>query len=93
MPGGFILPVCIVKETTITYETADTYSFATSDERLESYCSSYLRSFMLAGIIESQSVTTATTEDALILNGEYICREVIGRQKPIDILQGEFRSD
>ena len=93
LPGGFVLPVSVIKETVTEYSCDESCMLTEEAERLESCCKAYVRGSMLAGSIETESVQSTTEADTYQLSGEYICHELISRRKPEDILQGEFRSD
>lgn len=80
LPGGFVLPVGIVAETLIFYDTEGTIA---QEETLYSLASelgaAYLKDNMVSGEIISSSFTGNTEETVYILNGRFFCREMIGK--------------
>lgn len=80
LPGGFQLPLALVKETITWYDTQETAVDAEeAGVRLTAFGETYLRGQMISGIVE-QSVTSVTeTNGAYMLQGEYFCTEMIGR--------------
>ncbi len=80
LPGGLQLPVALVVEKTICYDTApEVHSEAAS--RLEQFASFYLRQQMVAGSIEGASHILTDLENLCRLDGSYICTEMIGVQR------------
>ena len=82
LPGGFLLPIAIVKETYIWYD-ADTEKSAASDscDWLADSSRSFLKDKMIAGEIISEKTEINTLNDALYLYGRYACMEMIGQVK------------
>lgn len=80
LPGGFVLPVGVITETLIFYDTEDTIA---QEETLYSLASrlgaAYLKDNMVSGEIISTSLTARAEEMIYMLNGRYYCREMIGK--------------
>ncbi len=77
LPGGFVLPVSLMVETLISYETLETF-VSPDPAAMESFASGYLQSQMLAGRIEKTSNVLTELEGILRLDGVYSCYEMIG---------------
>ena len=81
LPGGFQLPVSIIKETEIRYDTGQIVSSdVDAGEWLKGAAEAYLRSAMISGEIISADAEV-TLEKAYKLRGRYICQEMIGITK------------
>ena len=93
LPGGFVLPVSIVKETVTKFDQDDNYTLNNCESRLELYCREHICDSMIAGFIKAETAKNTVHTDTVELRGDYVCYELISRRKPEDILQGEFRSD
>lgn len=89
LPGGFVLPVTVIKETLYYYESDSDYAEVADTSFLDSISKAYLLSQMVAGDIKYANVTLDQSDDSFILHGQYICSEMIGRPKQEEILQGE----
>jgi len=89
LPGGFQLPVAIVKETWYTYENT---VVPTSKEMMQNqsqvYAQNYLRAQMIGGQILDSEVSSNTQQDVYILHGKYTCLEMIGLTRREEILKG-----
>lgn len=90
LPGGFVLPVSVVKETIIYYHpgSAD-IPLWTNEKYLTDHVDQLLYSRMVAGNIHKKYVHVERTDALFVLNLRYICTEMIGRQKTEQVLQGE----
>lgn len=80
LPGGFALPLGMVKETLIFYDIAD--KIADKDilhSRMWDLGCRYLNEYMVAGKILAISATVQQSNDAYILKCRYFCREMIGK--------------
>lgn len=82
LPGGFQLPIALIKETVTYYET----STAPVDPeevrpRLERYAESCLLGQLVSGVIVSRDGTFTRENDLWVLEEEYLCTEMIGRQR------------
>lgn len=84
LPGGFQIPVTLVKEITQYYSYS---SGADQDSAwLQQFASDYLNTQMIAGRILSEQTAVQSDGTVFRLDGEYICLEVIGRVKSEEIL-------
>lgn len=82
LPGGFSLPISIVKTTYIYYDTADQMPSASdAPQWIEDYSVSYLKSIMIAGNVISAQTELAFDEGFTRLRGRFACEEMIGRIK------------
>ena len=81
LPGGFTLPVALVKETTFVYAQADLSTPDDSDDWLYSFAETYLQGQMIAGEIISAQSNLEVVDGSTCLNGRYACIEMIGRVK------------
>ena len=80
LPGGFQLPVTLVKEVQTTYELSTAEKEESSaTEQLERFAESYLRQIMVAGSITNSDDLIAKENGIYSLAGEYACIEMIGR--------------
>lgn len=79
LPGGFQLPVTLVKEV----ERLCDLEVCQRDgaELLEQAAASYLKQTMVAGTIVHAAVEVTQCGDAMVLTGEYACTEMIGRTR------------
>ena len=94
LPGGFVLPVSVLRETVTYYDTAGDTPAAFADEAfLEAYSEAYLHSQMIAGEIHHKAQQFLESDGAWILKGQYVCSEMIGRQRAEEILQGDLKRD
>jgi len=88
LPGGFVLPITVVTETWISNEQkADADSIGDQSGRLSQLAEHYLCNQMVAGTVLSRREEFEQTDDTLILNGEYACHEMIGREQSDEILK------
>lgn len=92
LPGGFQLPLALVRETAISYDL----EAAPVDERsaqhaLTDFASSYLRRQMVAGSITGRSEAVGSENGVYRLTGEYACIEMIGRVRQEQI--GEYHGE
>ena len=80
LPGGFSLPVALVRE---TYLFRNTETISPDSEVIQADLSeaarNYLTARMVAGGILNGTEEFFQEEDTCILNGIYLCREMIGR--------------
>lgn len=87
LPGGFRLPVAIMKETEIDYD-ADRGELPASDtgEWVEDFANSYLKETMISGKIISDDAEVSPAAGGFRLRGRYACTEMIGQIKQEDFL-------
>ena len=82
LPGGFQLPVTLIKETILDagLQPMAPEPEATA-ERLETYTGNYLREQMISGSIVGGEPRLFEENGLLVLEGEYLCTEMIGRSR------------
>ena len=85
LPGGFRLPIAIVKECWIYREERE--SDTDMQGLLSSFADAYLRRQMIAGTIETRMERFAQTDDVCLLQGDYICTELIGQIQNEEIVK------
>ncbi len=90
LPGGFELPVAL----TVERWTYHDMSFSTMDEeqavqRLSTFAKKHLTEHMIAGRIDAQYETFASSTGYYCLTGRYACYEMIGKSRPEEILDNE----
>ncbi len=81
LPGGFELPVSVVSERWISY---DTVAGSIDDEAqylLQSYSSRYLVEHMVAGQILQKEQNYSADDEFYCIDGNYACLEMIGREQ------------
>lgn len=94
LPGGFYLPVAIVKETDYVYDDAELFAGNTEDGNwIEDWGNHYLQSVMIAGKRLSSQTTLDSTEDCYTLYGAYTCLEMIGQIKYEQTILEDVRND
>jgi len=81
LPGGYRLPIVLVKETVYNYDSDGYTPAAEDDQWLFSFARGYLRGVMIAGQIVSEKANTETVDGASYLYGHYACIEMIGQVK------------
>lgn len=77
LPGGFKLPIALVKTSQIAYDNKDHDSDA-GDVWLGNYLRTYIQSQMLAGFVLQEQLDTEQTNGYTWISGSYYCREQIG---------------
>lgn len=88
LPGGFVLPVALVRETYYFYEdSVETMSAEDAGEALSRLTQAYLGGQMVAGKILSKSESISGDDQAYRLTGQYACLEMIGRQRNEEIIK------
>ncbi len=89
LPGGFKLPVTLICETYHTYSAQDEAAADMLDTAwLENAARDYIVDQMVAGQIRTAEFTAVPQNSAYSLNGRLTCREMIGRVKYEEILDG-----
>ena len=79
LPGGFRLPIAVVKETVIYYEERkEKPAVSEKEEWLLDFSETYLKNTMVSGQIISAETQMNPTEDACYFFGKYTCTEMIG---------------
>ena len=86
LPGGFELPVTLLKETVTTYDhAAEELSQDAANVLLTDFSSRYLQQQMIAGSITSRSESISKGSGLYCLSGVYACTEMIGRRQQAKI--------
>lgn len=78
LPGGFRLPISLIKESVIRYTASDESSAPDEDLCNDLLCD-YLTNAMIAGKILKAESSASAGDDICVLNGKYICEEMIGK--------------
>lgn len=78
LPGGFRLPISLIQESVIQHTISDEITEPDKD-RYESLLNDYLTDTMIAGKILKAEVFASADSDKCMLNGKYICEELIGK--------------
>ena len=82
LPGGFRLPIAIVKETLLFYEDSRDINAMTDWENwLTDFAKTHLKNTMIAGEIISAQTEINPLNDFCYLYGKYACMEIIGQNK------------
>jgi len=91
LPGGFELPITLIKEELVFYETDSAAAAVEDTDWLESAARDYLNSQMIAGQVLDEVTETTSFEEGLLLTGQYTCHEMIGilKQEEIMLPNGE----
>ena len=92
LPGGFQLPVILVKEIWVTYAEDET-QVQPQENQLEYFCRDYLKSQMVAGTILTESYSLLQDEGQIILTGRYACHEMIGQFRKEEIIKPNGTND
>jgi len=82
LPGGFSLPVALIKETIISCEMA--FAVPQTEDDLSwilGYSRERLLDRMISGCILSEDAQFSISEDVCRVSGEYTCLEMIGRER------------
>lgn len=86
LPGGFQIPIALIKEEYYFYNAAVTLADDLSFSFLEDQTTSYIRSSMLAGQILNTQGRIDFTDDLAYYSASFSCREQIGITKNEEIL-------
>lgn len=86
LPGGYVLPISLIRETISEYSLAD--GIRSEDSRwLIDKATQYLQSQMIAGKIYNQKIQTTQYDDFITLSGAFDCVELIGKERQENIIQ------
>jgi hypothetical protein len=86
LPGGFQLPVKLVREKTVSYSLEKTNDTMPENE-IRFLAEKYIRKQMLMGRILSENYFNVATGDCYEMNALYICEEMIGKFRKEEILK------
>ena len=92
LPGGFQLPVILVKETWLQYATEEAF-VQPRDGQLEDYSRLYLKKQMVAGTILTENMELVQEQGQFILTGQYACQEMIGQFRKEEIIKPDGTND
>ena len=91
LPGGFELPVMLIKE---SVSDSDTVPGIFEDvAELSRFTQEYLKRSMIAGSIHSAVEQVETSGGVIRLTGLYACTEMIGRRQNEMIGENDGKSD
>jgi len=93
LPGGFRLPIAVIKETLLVYDDAPETLGTSQESWVPAAAQMYLQSTMIAGEIVSSQTEMNTAAGATYLNGRYVCLEMIGQVKYEDLIQRNEMND
>lgn len=94
LPGGYILPISIQKETITSYHQDDECTALWANKQhFTDYIDQFLIDQMVAGKIEKCHYTIESSDHVMHIHAHYICTEMIGREKAEQFIQGDFCSD
>lgn len=86
LPGGFQLPVALVVEQWTIYDNASVSVSADSAQSIaEDYAQAYLLGQMISGQILGSTASAEQADETLVLQGRYLCSEMIGRVQSEEI--------
>lgn len=81
LPGGFVLPIALQKESYTRWETAPGHLEQQEGERLLSEAMQrYLNTAMVAGTVLNRQLRMEISDGTWFMTGSYECREMIARQ-------------
>lgn len=92
LPGGFQLPVILVKETWVQYATDEGFA-QPNPEKLEFFSREYLKHQMIAGTILTENWEFSEDVGQIILTGRYACQEMIGQFRKEEIIKPDGTND
>lgn len=82
LPGQFRLPVCLRVDTYVNREsTPEKLTAQKANAQLKAFSARYLPEQMIAGRVEERAQSVLAKGDVYRLQGSYLCREIIGREK------------
>lgn len=86
LPGGLCLPLCLLKEERIFYESNEIPVAEESYEWLHKQARSYLLDQMIAGSVLQEEAQLHMLDNACLLIGNYACLEMIGQVQYEEII-------
>jgi sporulation protein YqfD len=94
LPGNLQLPIALVTENMISYETADgTLDQEVAESRVKVFSHKYLTDTMVAGQIHQKFESIQHSDSACILLGRYACLEMIGKTRLEENIHDYGQSD
>ncbi len=85
LPGGFVLPIALVKQTITLYRMES--GQASDMSYLPVYAEEYLRSQMIAGTVLHREEETESSEGVYTYIGAYSCLEIVGCVKNEELIK------
>lgn len=86
LPGGFTLPIALVKETQISYAHVTNLAGTKQEMWPSTYMENYLYDHMVQGSIIGCWYTVEDAEERTSIVGRFFCRERIGREQNEEII-------
>jgi len=86
LPGGFTLPIALVKETQTSYAYMTNPSETSQGVCLSTYIENYLYDHMIQGSIMGRWYTVEDIDECTGIVGRFFCREKIGREQNEEII-------
>lgn len=94
LPGGFTLPIALIKETCYTFdENTESSVLSEAENWLEDYAKNYLENVMIAGEVISSQTEIIQNDSVCNLHGKYTCLEMIGQVRVEQTISGEDIND
>lgn len=93
LPGGLELPISLVKEELVFYETQQTVMMQEEAEWLKEAARNYLNSQMIAGQVLTEKTELSEQPGLLLVEGQYACHEMIGMPKNEEIILPDGEDD
>ena len=82
LPGGFLLPVILLKQTIFVREITEAeVEEETASKALTTFAKTYLSEQMIAGTVTAALETIHADSGRWVLTGNYACTEMIGREQ------------
>lgn len=87
LPGGFRLPVSVIKVQTFSYgQTEAEYTWKTFETWLSQFTRSYVSGQMIAGSILDEDLIWNVDDRLCVLKGSFACHEMIAQVKDEEII-------
>ena len=94
LPGGFRLPISLIKEQFVYYDQGSTVTgIGSGFAWMQAYSEEYLQSQMIAGQILDSNIAAELQGDVYKLFGEYACIEMIGETQKEEIVVNDGKTD
>lgn len=88
LPGGFSLPISLIRETCVYYDTLDpTWDVTQQEPWVAEFADKYLTGHMVAGCILTRNTSWQTEDTHMVMTGQFTCLEMIGKVKYEETLQ------
>lgn len=93
LPGGFQLPIAVITEQWIYYNTEALQAEDCAQEILSHFTTTYLAELMTSGRILERWENFTQLDGVCCLEGEYACLEMLGRVQSEEIIRGNGKID